>query len=125
MEQDNQGDRGISPARLSSPGPPALPWPSRLAATPGAPFPGPVWSAQPRRGWGSDLRPLGKETRGLHSHHCQGLRSWRHPLTLPVLPTPPAAQLGLGYSLAPGLDLFPMHHVYAFPPRPWEPALCS
>lgn len=37
----------------------------------------------------------------------------------------PAVQRGLGYSLAPGLDLFSMIHVYAFPPRPWEAALHS
>lgn len=60
VEQDNQRDRGISPVQLSSPGPPALPQPSRPAATPGALFPGRAWSGQPRRGWGSGLSPPGK-----------------------------------------------------------------
>lgn len=63
MEQDNQGDRGLSPVQLSSPGPPAVPLPSRPAAGPGALFPGPAWSHRPQRGWDSGLRPPGKETR--------------------------------------------------------------
>lgn len=100
MEQDNQRDRGLSPVQLSSPGPPALPPPSRPAAGPGALFPGPAWSHPPQRGWDSGLRPRERrlEPPFPRHRHRQGPRSSRHPLLLPV-PPPPSPQPSLGWTI--------------------------